>query len=824
MASHMIMIGCGDFGAAAVAYLKERRLPSHEVTWLELSEQKVSRKAGADVVAGKVSANWPELTEAINQVGGGSPLLCVVGFAGEASSGGMLTAALAYLAKAYPRCRRVALVALPDGHESGRIPRAWAYATLIELEHLRQQGAFERCFLYETGKDARLQAPLYVDAALVSSLMTPGTGAGFKSFGVGLVRDPQQVLAGLAPRLAVKVAREVLAAQQGAPGQAAVPGQAAASGQTAAPGQAAGPSGLTATLEQKLAPMLLPAEAMSLFQENCWFARPMGGQPYRHQMESPSYADESVVSNYGSWHRQLVEYGGTRLVNILRERVRAEGKNVVDGLTRTLEYWASNTNVQAAEGAQAIDRLEQMARQRLEASTQRQAEYSRRLEETELLHTQPAWANATRWDRLKALQERDVCQTGIAVEKGLQAWLEIFLTQSLPSFLRPKVEQAQSRAGRSTRLLEALEEAARLPIQSPGEACHVLAPVFGREQEAKAFARVETASLQKQVEWALLQNNPANSVNVIINAAVRALEASVFNPHLPRDDRHRQDWVESLGPGISLGEVPEGLPSSGKTLQATVSARLPADYREDIRLRLGCPVYNIPFSWPYEHEWLVYVDTGTFPLEQLTLLPAWRESYQAAQKQSSGAYLHALPEPEGGWWVPAAQRATPGARPAQAKVVQAVAQTMVRAIALGLLRPTPEGITAQYLSADGGSLVTGTMGSLGEAWGVLISNEAFRTQLDGQACRWRNDLAPAGLAAYGALLQWIARSGIKGADQQQLDSHLRSAAEAECKAVEASLTALGGYWDKLSLAMAAVVASDLDDFSLAEGDWRYVKW
>ena len=73
-------------------------------------------------------------------------------------------------------------------------------------------------------------------------------------------------------------------------------------------------------------------------------------------------------------------------------------------------------------------------------------------------------------------------------------------------------------------------------------------------------------------------------------------------------------------------------------------------------------------------------------------------------------------------------------------------------------------------------------------------------------------------------LKQIWTIGYERVGQADFVAALKEAAGEELRLVSERLKALGGHWFRMANQMVKVVGSDMDDFSLATGRWRYLRW
>lgn len=801
----LVLIGCGDFGAAAVDHLQTRGRELQDVGAFKVAGKAVSRKLGADLFQQQV----PKLTADLRRVHADA-IFGVVASAEDAASGGMLVAAMEWLKRDYSRHRRVVWLALPPG-KAGSLQRARAYATLLEVEQLRHQGAMERCFLYELRKDGVAQAPLFGDAAVAYARQGARPAGVYAGFGLGVLLDPKVALDQLTPPIAGAVAAQHLQGQGTAPAQAL--------------------SGLRDRLVQSLKPLLVPVTETAPYRAHQWLPK---NHIVRQTISSESAEPQTVVQHFTNSLQNQVNYYRnlvfTREAKVqwddARNRTMADLRSVVDG------FRAGGNAALGQELLAGLDQLSSEVARAVQSSQKEQERYEKTLielqAEIDMVRMARGWTDNPRLrpELLRILQERDHCFAGKTVEAYREVALVAVAQQLGGGEIRTTLESSGNRAERAATLLDALRQVA--PESAPALASHILAPSVTQQQAEELLAsrdRTFRYPIVAQIDHAIGQRDPAAWVRNILDATLRQLKVADFPIHLSREDQRRKDWMQGTAPSLSLAD------GSAAPWVWKLSPKLPADYKLDFQKRGASQVHDLPFVW-FANECLVYAETGEVTLDMLASMPDLAEAYKFQLTQPATRNgLHVLPDPDGGWQIgqPLQAARAPGPSAQAKERMKAAAQTLVRSSLLGLVTPVGEGgaCVARYLSPDGKLVVARPLGTVDEALQRIAEDDELRGRLEELSGRWRDDLLPRQLAAFFGLILWFQARALKkeqGIASEATVAQLTETLQQEGQAVRKKLEELGGPWIRMATAMTRCVGSELDDYSLAAGRWRYVKW
>lgn len=174
----LVVLGCGAFGAAAADHL-ERRLKEPSI--------KIFKYPGGRRVLRKDAATYFTADDVLQAAlrGNTGGAVALVAAVEESDGGGILIAALQRLAELLPHQPKVLWLLLPAPTASG-LAVSRAYATLLELEHLRSQGAWSRCYLAE--KCEPEMHTMFGDAILLFRHLAVSDSGGYKGFALALRR------------------------------------------------------------------------------------------------------------------------------------------------------------------------------------------------------------------------------------------------------------------------------------------------------------------------------------------------------------------------------------------------------------------------------------------------------------------------------------------------------------------------------------------------------------------------------------------------------------------------------------------------------------
>ncbi|HYF92035.1 MAG TPA: hypothetical protein VD969_07290 [Symbiobacteriaceae bacterium] len=810
----LVVIGCGDFGAEAVAYLRSRGAEPasrSRVHLLSVTGQSLTRAACREIVAGVTAGGWPEYQAAVRAYN--SPTVALIGAAEEAAGGGILVALLQWLVASGLRGQRTVWLALPSGTGDRQLSRA--YATLLELDSLRAGGAVHRCFLYEMPRLRREMAPLFADAA-VAAAASPSGVRGYSGFGLCVWRESQEFI------LAEATARVAL--------------QAVAPGTFPAPGAAAAPPLPAPDEEERLGAALGALTAREYPPARSWLATD-DYQQFAKKCRDPEVTPDQLARLL----RRTVRESRTPFyhegTSLFRDRVRAHWAAQADALVEivALGRVRAAATGRAESVRDALGQLQMALEARRAACREKQRQFQRQEEEelTELIYlgdelsTKGASlfrkAQPEMRERLiQQLHTADQASVGLICEREREQALEKALQA-----VRAEIESIHTDLIRARQRAEQMErlrgEVARLAVPGsplPAGAVHIFPPVVGSEAVESVAAKADLRLLYPY----LPQGGPLDAgkaAQALLRAARESVQIALGAAEpSPTDQSALKAWLDLAAPGVRFAEPWPG-PGKPPARSCRVAGSL-APAVLDAFLRRGFAPEQATAPW-FDQEAAVIVETGSFDLRALVSLPALRTAYLALEPVP-GSGLHVLPQPPAGW---------PGleapVRPAAARQGHDAPRAFLRGCLFGLVTPAADGTgwtaraPAPAPSPEGDVLIA-AFRDFQDALESLNANAALTNSLGNLTKAWVIGLEPEALAAYGALaLVWRTRlkhrSG-RGAAYALL-------ADAAAKELLAARTLLEAARPELVPqieALAEQVGTAGDDFTLASGEWRYLKW
>lgn len=545
------------------AHLEVRGMPGA----VPLNTGALTRRAAAEAVRGQIGSTG--LAE-------GAPLHLVAA-AWEAAGGGVLVEALREWGA---RHSCTVWLALPAA-QADPAAKAQVAATLLEMEQLRGQGLAFACLLHEQmGTQAEL-AQRFGDALLHRIRRGAVAFAGYRGFGLGVVRDPALALEQrLAYQVAVRVVEEYLHS----------------------PVPAYWLPRLREGLHRPILPLLIPVEGCPVFQER-WI-----------DGETGEGALESLLSYYephGQWHRRAADFWEQAL------------KEALQGLASTTGYaWRSGFEVVHAEAREALERAHALLETEIARCEQTVAEQQVRFEVARAT-AQAGEVNPAELDRLVAAYLLESMRLG-ALER---------LALAIDGVVELMIDGLQAKAEQVRRLLQAVREQGKPVAAIP--LAHALPTVLTAEQEQEWLA-----DLSPRMTQALLQDVAAPAAAEVLTSARRDVDRYIRTRNLtfslPRGHQLREGWLNETLPRLTL------VGGERMVCACEVSPGLPADYREDLAERSAL-VQERPIEW-FPGEWVVHAETPPLAIGQLAGLAGWAASYRATSA-SARQGMHVLAQP-----------------------------------------------------------------------------------------------------------------------------------------------------------------------------------
>jgi hypothetical protein len=806
MQGGVVVIGCGDFGAAAVNHLKERgaELASgggrRGVALVALTGKAATRQQAESIFQSATQGGWRELEEAL-RLFNSPPLIALIGAADDAAGGGLVVSALRYLTE-NRQGRRAVWLALPTG---GSRAQAKAYATLLELELLRKNAAMTRCFLREDKGDPLEFAGMFGEAAVAYAQGDQGVGM-YAGFGLGAVRDVAGLMTQQAAVLAAKAIVQQRAASRGYQ-----------------------PAGFAGAL-MRTADELLRAEPPEAWYKERWMTETSSFVSY---CLSDDYAGERLAAFLDRHLKDQYHYyygphsqwgpGVSRRSRPIRERLTTQIRDF-------RETCGTDSEAACQELSQALAGLGEAMRS---AASMYDQSYRRSVRECESLRLQVSelifWLNGgavltrrptvdQRQKLVQAFEEMDrKIASGIIDRVRFQELQAAVLDlEKERTSLAATVATAGKRQETFAKLRD--EVAAWTDEAVPvTQGIHLFPSVAGAESARRLAEVIEGASLVTAMNHGSAQSPSARAAALKNAALIQARAALDRMPELlpPRGEAARERWLTAVKPSLALANpLPQGHKPPARTYR--ISDNVPADIKAELVQQLDGVPASSSIKW-FQGDGLVYCETNGVELACLNALPELHGAYSTQLGQQQG--LHVLPEPADGW-----SSLLPEARVPR-KQLEAAAATVVRACLLGLIGPAAESmLTARYLQEDRQAIQSVSWLNLGEAVRSLAQHKPLLDGLTAQAQRWFSRLDESQVAGYYALLNGFQQSPAVTRLKGDEAAVVAKAIAAEMEEAVRTLRDRGDGWGPRARAMAEQVGGSEDSFSLAAGEWRYLKW
>ncbi|MDF2629443.1 MAG: hypothetical protein K0R39_3274 [Symbiobacteriaceae bacterium] len=802
----LVLIGCGGFGAQVAKCLRQRTLPDLAVETVEITGMAVNRNSGEKLLRNALeqglSARMAEW-----QTGSRLPMVALVGMPDDTAGGGALVATLAYLAadSVWQKGRRVVWLAVPPTNLPERSARGRTYATLLELDKLRQEGAFEQAFLYESPPARETVAPIFSDAIQFynRAYLMPPREQGFAGFGFAVQRDLATVLAtDLTHRVIKREAERLLSERPDT-------------------------TGLTAPLKEHMAVLLVDfsdddlkgrwAEGGKFQTFEREFATDMGAEDFADYMWRQRRA---VIGHYepasgyypffpDTARKTWLERG--KAFQATLDRVRSQCKTA--NSRSAWEAFIAAIQECRRELYSAIDHAANRA-MRLEQDLTTTENRFRVLKEETAKRKMPLHRPRPTPEQREELKALLVEMDLIAAKQRVLGWIQdvrrtqVKALETMLSSIQTESVRAQSHDDEIKRLLEAY---GTVPEDlQPAEAAHIF-PAFPQVDKREALAdQLAPGRLEKHLSG---QNRTNSRIfEGLRDDLTRALQANPEVAALASTGQPaRQGWLRYVIPQVSLADGVR--PAAGFPCRIPYGS--PPYLQQELKGRqLDVKLDTEILRW-FKNEFYIFSFASRLGLGALPWFSEFQKAYAAGTPG-----LHVLTEPKEGWADALGSAGVPRAQLGSAAV------TFVRSLLLGLIRQKPDGtFEARYLAEEYGEtgVAIEALGALPAALGALGQDAELRQELDRTAGLWFSLLTPRHKVGYVALARWleIKMSRLAAAEGLEAAAAVKEAAGQEAARIAAQVPDLVREVDAPT---PDLVGGAADDFSLAAGGWRYIKW